>query len=158
MYNIHYMKYLIIVGVVIAVSLVGSYLTSLGLGEWYQSLNLPDFTPPGGFIGAVWTTIYILTTIAAFLFYRRAQSGLQRRWVTIMFLVNAFLNVLWSYLFFVEHLIGLSIFGAALLGVSVIVLIFLIYPVSRLGSILLIPYASWVGFATYLNYLIYTLN
>jgi len=152
------MKYLIIGAVVITVSLLGGYFTSLGLGEWYNSLNLPEFTPPGSLIGSIWTIIYILTAIAALLFYSKAQRGSQWKWVTVMFLVNASLNVFWSYLFFTEHLIGVAVLKAAALGLSVLALIYLIYPVSRIGAILLIPYASWVFFATYLNYLIWTLN
>jgi len=152
------MKYLLIIAVVLGTSLLGSYFTSLGLGEWYSSLNLPDFTPPGSFIGAVWTTIYILTAIAAILFYRKAKRGPQWKWVTVMFLVNASLNVFWSYLFFTEHLMGVAILKAAALGISVLVLMYLIYPVTRTGALLLAPYAGWVFFATYLNYLIWSLN
>ncbi|MDP3953721.1 MAG: TspO/MBR family protein [bacterium] len=152
------MKYLVIVLGVAAVSLLGSYFTSLGLMGWYDSLILPEFTPPGSFIGAVWTAIYILTAIAAALFYRKAKRGPQWRWVTIAFVANASLNVFWSYLFFAEHLIGLAILKAAALGVTVLILMYLIYPVSRLAALLLAPYAGWAFFATYLNYLIWTLN
>jgi len=150
--------YLLVPVVVIGTALFGSYLTSLGLGEWYGSLNLPSFAPPGGLIGTVWSTIYLLVAICAFIFYARVKDKKQKDRVTAFFLVNAFLNVFWSFLFFANQLIGFAILDSILLGFSVLILIYLIYPVSKLAAGLLLPYVVWVGFATYLNYLIWTLN
>ena len=152
------MKYLVIPFVVIGTSLIGGYFTSLGLGDWYSSLNVPPFTPPGSLIGAVWSTIYLSCTISAFILYGRVKEVKRKQWVTILFLTNAFLNAFWSYLFFASHLIGFAILDSILLGISVIALIYLIYPVSKLAAGLLIPYIGWVCFATYLNYLIWILN
>src|SRR3989344_3998294 len=149
--------YLLVPVVVIGTALLGSYLTSLGLGDWYGSLNLPSFAPPGGFIGTVWSTIYLLTAICAFIFYARVKEKKQKDRITAFFLVNAFLNVFWSFLFFTNQLIGFAILDSILLWFSVLILIYLIYPVSKLAAGLLLPYIVWVGFATYLNYLIWTL-
>lgn len=150
--------YLVVVVSIFLTSVVGSYLTSLGLGEWYGSLNLPDITPQGGFIGAVWTTIYILTAISAIIFYSRVESSSQKRWVSLLLGANLLINVFWSYIFFTANLIGLAIWIAAILGTSVVGLIFLMWPVSKTSAVLLVPYASWSFFATYLNYLIWSLN
>jgi len=138
----------------VLVSVVGSAFTNIGLEGWYDSLILPEFTPPGGVIGLVWTIIYILTAISAILFYRNHQDSR----VTLTLVVNLLLNVSWSYVFFTAHLIGLAVLWAGTLGLSVLVLMVLMRKKSRVSALLLTPYLVWTSFATYLNYVIYTLN
>ncbi|MFH1427428.1 MAG: TspO/MBR family protein [Patescibacteria group bacterium] len=151
------LNYFIIPIITIFVATLGSYLTSQGM-DWYKSINLPSWTPPGGVIGAVWTLIFILGTISALIFFNKAEHNSLFNWIIIVFIINAFLNVFWSYLFFYQHLISPAIFEAATLAASVIILIILIWPISRLAASLLIPYATWVMFATYLTYSVWLVN
>ncbi|MFH1822883.1 MAG: TspO/MBR family protein [Patescibacteria group bacterium] len=151
------LNYFIIPIITIFVATLGSYLTSQGM-DWYKSINLPSWTPPGSVIGAVWTLIFILGTISALIFFNKAEHNSLFNWIIIVFIINAFLNVFWSYLFFYLHLISPAIFEAATLGASVVILIILIWPISRLAASLLIPYASWVMFATYLTYSVWIVN
>jgi len=150
-------NYIIIPLITVLVAVVGSWLTSGGM-EWYGTINLPEWTPAGSVIGAVWTTIFILTTLSALIVWSRANRNRRFWWIIVIFLINAFLNVFWSFLFFSQHLIGPAIWEAGLLDASVIALIILIWPISRLASILLVPYAGWVAFATYLTYTVWLLN
>jgi len=140
--------------VMVGVSALGSSFTSTGLQGWYSSLSLPGFTPPGGVIGLVWTTIYILTAISAILFYREHKDNK----VTLALASNLLLNISWSYIFFTAHLVGLAVLWAGFLGLSVLALIVLMWKKARVSALLLVPYLAWVSFATYLNYVIYTLN
>ncbi|MFA6321989.1 MAG: TspO/MBR family protein [Candidatus Buchananbacteria bacterium] len=150
-------NFIIIPALAILTSVLGSQITSQGM-SWYKIINLPKMTPPGSIIGLVWTIIFILTTVSILIYYNQNKSH-KYFWLVIgLFVVNAFLNVAWSYLFFGWHWLFLSIFEAALLGLSVFVLIILIWPVSKLSAILLIPYAAWVSFATYLTFNIWHLN
>lgn len=153
------LNYIIIPLITILVSAAGSSFTSLGIGSgWYDSIAKPAWTPPGSVIGAVWTTIFVLSTISAILVWNYVKRD-QRFWWTIgIFIANAVLNVFWSFLFFGKHMIGAAVIEAAILELSVIALIILIWPGSRLASALLIPYAGWVAFATYLTYAVYALN
>jgi tryptophan-rich sensory protein len=152
-------SYIIIPLITIAVSLIGSSFTSGGIeGGWYESISKPSWTPPGSVIGTVWTIIFILTTISALILWKNAPRDTRFYILISVFLANAFLNVFWSYLFFSQHLIGYAVFEAALLGLSVIVLIVLAWPISRLAAYLLVPYAAWVSFAIYLTYSVWKLN
>lgn len=151
------LNYITIPLMTILVAGVGSWLTSSGM-DWYGTINLPEWTPAGSVIGAVWTTIFILTTLSALIVWSRANRNRRFWWIIVIFLINAFLNVFWSFLFFSQHLIGPAIWEAGLLDASVIALIILIWPISRLASILLVPYAGWVAFATYLTYTVWLLN
>jgi len=147
--------------VVVLVAVAGSVVTSMGMG-WYETLAIPNLAPAGGVIGAVWTGIYILGAISALLVWNApAESRRRRRRIQLVmwtFIVNAVLNVLWSVVFFGLHLTDLAVWWAVLLGVSVVVLIVTTWRISKLASLLLIPYALWVGFATHLAYLIQILN
>jgi tryptophan-rich sensory protein len=142
---------------VLAVAVFGSWLTGGGM-DWYKTIKLPSWTPPGSLIGAVWTIIFILTAVAAILFWNKAAHGSRFSWVVAIFILNGVLNVLWSYLFFNRHLLGTAISEAGLLDLSVIGLIALIWPISRVASVLIMPYAGWVTFATYLTYTVWNLN
>lgn len=146
-------KFLVPVLVIGLVGLVGGMFTDPGM-TWYNSLNLPSITPSGAFIGSVWTVLYVLIIISWILFLKKGQNPL----IHALFFINAILNLLWSYLFFSQH----SILGAFseiwILNLSTVVLIYLLWKRYRLSAQLLIPYFAWVSFATYLNYLILSLN
>lgn len=153
------LNYIVIPLITVVVAWVGSLFTSSGINSgWYDSIVKPSWTPPGALIGAVWTVLFILAAISALIVWNKAKRNSWFWWVIGVFVINAVLNVLWSFLFFGEHLIGTAIWEAALLGATVVALIILIWPISRLASLLLVPYAGWVAFATYLTYTVSILN
>lgn len=150
------LSYFIIPLVVVLVALVGSLLTGVGM-PWYETLARPSFTPDGSVIGAVWTIIFILSGISALLFWNKKNQKHSAA-ITVMFVANAVLNVLWSWLFFVRYQIGWSIIEMIVLNITNVVLIVLLWKQHRISAALLIPYFAWVFFATYLAYQIWTLN
>lgn len=152
-------NYLIIPSVTILTALLGGWATSGGLEGWYSGLRLPSWTPPGTTIGIVWTILYILATISALIiFNKRTEKKMRKKIIMSFFAVNAMLNVTWSLLFFNLHLIDMAVYEAAMLGLSVVIISALCWRISPIASILLAPYAAWVGFATYLSYVISQLN
>jgi len=155
-------NYIIFPLIALLVGALGSRWTSGGM-EWYKRLNLPAIAPPGWFIGIVWTIIYVLSTASAIILWNLTSDKWAqwqgRYWlIWILFAANAFLNACWSWLFFARHLIGLAVAEMIVLEATVIALIFLSRKFSKIASNLLIPYAVWVVFATYLAYRIYILN
>jgi len=150
--------YLIIIPLItIAVSVLGSAITSGGM-VWYKTLNLPSIAPPGGVIGAVWTAIFFLATISAILFWSQKNKDNNRNLIIALFLINAFLNVLWSMVFFGLSLIGWAIIEMILLNASTIALVILMWRKFLVSAVLLLPYVFWVSFATYLTISIWQLN
>jgi benzodiazapine receptor len=141
-----------------SVSFLGRAFTSYGIPDWYQTLMKPSFTPPGYVIGIIWTVIYILTAISLFLFI---IAGKGKPFYTIIigfYIVNGVINAAWSYIFFTKQLLGPAVLDAALIGITVAVMIALTWRYSKAASLLLIPYLCWVSFATYLSYTIYRMN
>lgn len=152
-------KTLIIPAVTIGVALLGSSYTSAGM-DWYKTINLPSWTPPGSVIGTVWTLIFILATLSAILARNYPGHKYAKRIPFIMglFVANAMLNVGWSLIFFKLHLVGWAAWEAAFLGASVVAIIAFLWPISRIAAYLLVPYAVWVAFATFLSANVWWLN
>lgn len=152
------LNYIIIPLITIFVSVLGSRFTSGGIMSWYQTIKLPAWTPAGSIIGAAWTIIFILGTISALWVWNKFDRGRVFNWIIALFLINAFLNLGWSWLFFNQHLISWAFLEAICLGLSVLILIILIRPSLPWASLLLYPYLFWVSFASYLTYVIWRLN
>lgn len=150
-------NYIVIPLATIATIGIGNLFTSAGM-DWYKTISTPAFTPPGSFIGTVWTVLFILATLSALIVWNKPLTDGRRHGIAIAFILNAMLNVGWSALFFGLHFIGAAIFEAGLLGLSVLILIVAIWPVSKFAAWLLMPYFAWVSFAMYLTYSIWLLN
>ncbi|OHA80894.1 MAG: hypothetical protein A2675_02270 [Candidatus Yonathbacteria bacterium RIFCSPHIGHO2_01_FULL_51_10] len=150
-------NYIIIPLITIIVATVGSLLTSGGM-DWYQTIALPSWTPSGAIIGAVWTVLFVLATISALIVWNKVERTWIFKHIIRFFIMNAVVNVLWSAAFFGVHLLGLAVITAAILALTVIMLVLLIWKSSRTAALLLVPYAVWVVFATYLSYAIWDLN
>jgi len=151
-------NYFIIPIITLVVAVGGSVLTSAGVDGWYKTIRLPAWTPPGSVIGTVWTVIFILTAIAALLVWNSPGAKPRFGVIAAVFLLNAALNVIWSLLFFRLHLMFAAGWEAILLDLTIIALIVLCWPISRLSAVLLLPYAGWVAFAAYLTFTVWSLN
>jgi translocator protein len=150
-------NYILIPIVVFLTAFIGSTLTDPN-STWYKTLKLPSFAPPGYVIGIVWTVIFILCAISAIILWNKLPHNTLFWWLIGIFIVNAVLNIGWSYLFFNQHQIFASIIEMIILEASTIAIIILAWPLSRLAAGLLLPYAAWVAFATFLAMNIYNLN
>ena len=158
-------NYFVIPLIVISVALLGNVITTMGM-NWYNALELPSSTPQGWFIGMVWTIIFVLALIASLLFWNKkltlkfgsATVNRKSLAITILLIVNAALNVLWSGLFFGLHLIGWSIIEMIVLNLVNIALVVLFWKNYKTSAMLWLPYIIWVGFATYFAYIIFQWN
>ncbi len=151
-------SYLVIPLITLLTAFWGGLITGGGMA-WYRTIKIPLWTPSGIFIGAAWAVIFILSAASALIVWNRKAARNQKFWIIILiFIMNALLVILWSNLFFGRGLIGLAAIEAIFLDLSVLALIILIWPVSKLASALLFPYAGWAAFAVYLNYAVWLLN
>lgn len=158
-------NYLIIPLIAILTAIFGSFYTSANMSWYNNQLLKPVLTPPNWAFPLAWTTIFILTAVSALIFWNHQPFSLsvgkivkRRKLIVVLLLINAVLNVLWSWLFFKQHLILPAFLEMMVLELSTIMIIFIGWKISKLSSLLLLPYVIWVGFATYLTYLFYQLN
>ena len=136
----------------VGLSLGAGILGAVGSGPdaWYQSLDKPPWTPPSWLFGPVWTTLYILMGIAAWLVWEqrhttRVQSALG------LYLGQLALNAAWSWLFFGLHRPGLAFAELMVLWVAILVTLLVFGRIRRVAALLLLPYLAWVTFAGALN-------
>src|SRR5512137_502575 len=120
-------------------------------GEWYASLKKPSWNPPGWVFGPVWTALYSMMAVAAWLVWRQGGWGKQRK-PLLLFLAQLALNALWTPLFFGWHRPGVAFAEIVLLWLAIATTLAAFRPVSRAAAWLLVPYLAWVSFAAALNF------
>jgi tryptophan-rich sensory protein len=129
-----------------------------GMSPWYASLVKPALNPPNWLFGPVWTVLYALMGLAAFLIWRR---GLQTKGVKHAlghFLIQLVLNALWTVIFFGLHRPGLALIEIVVLWLAILFTIIIFRRISRPAAWLMMPYIAWVSVAAYLNASIWFLN
>jgi len=137
---------------------IGSLATISSIPTWYAKLTKPAWTPPSWLFAPIWTTLYILMGIAAFLVWR---EGFQKKEVKValgVFGLQLILNVLWSVVFFAFKSTLAAFIIILLLWITILVTIIRFYSISKPAAILLTPYIIWVTIASALNYTVHILN
>lgn len=124
---------------------------------WYRDLAKPEFNPPAAVFAPVWTLLYALMAIAAWLVWR-ARHRKQITPAMVAYAVQLVLNGLWSWLFFGRHEIGLALLDIILLWGAIAVTMLLFWRIRPTATLLLVPYLLWVSFALLLNLRFWQLN
>jgi len=126
-------------------------------GEWYAALEKPAWNPPAWIFGPVWTALYAMMAVAAWLVWRCGGFVKQRGPLTL-FLVQLVLNAGWTPLFFGLHLPGLAFAEIVVLWLTIAAVLVAFRRVSRAAAVFLVPYLLWVSFAAALNFALWRLN
>jgi translocator protein len=125
--------------------------------EFYASLAKPAWAPPGWLFGPVWTVLYVLMGVAAWLVWRSAGwSGASG--ALSLFLVQLLCNAAWSWIFFAWRSGALAFADIVLLLVLIVATMLAFARVHGLAALLLLPYLAWVVFATALTFAIWRGN
>lgn len=147
-------------GLIIFVLLIG-FLSSIFPGvsfkETYVHLIKPSFFPPAWLFAPVWTILYILIGISAFLVWRKQNEKNINLAVTI-FLIQLFLNYVWSIIFFGKGNYFLALVDIVALWFAIGAMIKIFSKISKTAAWVLLPYWLWVSFAAVLNYYAWILN
>jgi translocator protein len=136
-----------------------SGLCSAGaIKTWYLTLNKPSWNPPNGIFAPVWTILYVLMGISLWLIWKSDAPIAQQKKAVYLFALQLFINFWWSIVFFKFQSPIFGLIVILLMVLTILITIFQFAPISRIASWLLVPYISWVCFATILNYTIWSLN
>jgi len=138
--------------------LFGSIFTFSSIPTWYASLNKPAFTPPGWLFGPVWTVLYFLMGISAYMIYESRSRKQNARKALFAFGAQLVLNVLWTVAFFGLRSTQLGLVAIILLWIAIAATIIEFARVRRGAALILVPYILWVTFAAFLNYFVLILN
>ena len=139
-----------------AASAVGA-VASIQAKSFYSQLAQPTWAPPPGIFGPVWTVLYALMGIAAWLVWSSGGFRSNRQALTLFLLQLAF-NALWSWLFFAWHRGAWALADVFVLWILIVATLVSFWRVRLLAGALLIPYLLWVSFASALNYSVWQLN
>lgn len=149
-----------ILGAIVALALtfaagyIGSRFT---VGEWYAALSKPSWNPPNWIFGPVWSLLYILMAISAWIVWR--EKGIAGAIFPLsIFLLQLMLNAAWSWLFFGLHRPSWAFAEIAVLWLAILANTILFWRIKTIAGMLLVPYLAWVTFAAVLNYTLMRLN
>jgi len=153
--------WLVLIGFVVlaeGAGIFGSVFTASSIPTWYATLARPEFAPPNWIFAPVWTTLFLLMGIAAFLVWRKGIGRTDVKIALGIFAVQLVLNVLWSVIFFGLQNPGGAFVEIIVLWLAIVATIITFVKISRPAAWLLAPYIAWVSFAAYLNYSFWMLN
>ncbi|TKC03998.1 tryptophan-rich sensory protein [Pedobacter frigoris] len=152
------LAFIINIAIPLGIGYVGSIFTAESVKTWYKTLNKPSFNPPDSLFAPVWTTLFVLIGISAYLVWqKRAQIENFPRTVAI-YLIQLLLNLMWSFIFFYVKKIDLALFEIIIFLIVIIINARVFYKIDKTAGLLFIPYILWVSFATLLTYNIFILN
>lgn len=151
-------NYIVISLITVAVALLGSYFTSIGM-PWYEtSFNRPQLIPPSYVFPIAWNLIFICATISAIRIWNLEKKTHLWKETILLFIINAILNVSWTYIFFVQQNLANALAEIMILILNLALLVNFTYKQDKPSSYLLLPYLGWICFATYLTWQSYLLN
>jgi len=152
------LPFILCLAIPLAIGAIGSFFTMESVKTWYLTLNKPSFNPPNAVFAPVWTTLYILMGISCYLVWKRRKVETSYPIAITIYALQLLLNLMWSFLFFYNHQIGLALIEIVILLITIIINTFIFYRIHKAAGLLFIPYILWVSFASYLTYSIYILN
>ncbi len=124
---------------------------------WYNGLTKPPFSPPDWLFAPVWSVLYFLILLSLII-YSVKKTNLNKVKGYVCFGLQIILNFLWSPAFFALKNITLALIIVILLNIFIIMTVRYFFAVSKVASLLLVPYLIWTLFATYLNFSYLILN
>lgn len=150
--------FIIILLITYSAAAIGSIGMGNSIAEWYPTLNAPSFKPPNWIFGPVWSLLYTLMAIAAFLIWRKGWNNYGVKVALALYAVQLILNSLWSIIFFKWHLLDFALIEIIILLIIIIITCINFRRIDKWAGILFIPYILWVSFATVLNGAFWYLN
>ena len=150
-----YLSLFTIVVATFVITFPAGIVTRAALDPWYYNLIKPAFNPPNWIFGPVWTLLYIMMSVAAWLAYKKSKHS--NKILTVYF-IHLLINASWSYVFFHYKQIFIASFIISIIIFFILYLMVLYSKYSKPSVLLMLPYFAWSTFALYLNSTIYILN
>ena len=141
--------------VTFSASFIGGLVTFTFKEPWYSELTKSSFNPPDWIFAPVWTTLYLMMTLAIWFFWHSKNREMNTIYI---YFIHIVFNTTWSVVFFGFHNIFLALVNLIILILLIVILILRFRRVNKVSSYLMIPYLLWSSFALFLNYSLLVLN
>ena len=136
-------------------SFIGGLVTISFKEPWYSQLVKSNFNPPEWVFAPVWTTLYLMMTMAIWFFWHSKNRNLS---TVYLYFIHILFNTTWSIVFFGLHQMLLALFVLIGLILMIIILMLRFKRVNIVSYYLMIPYLLWCCFALFLNFNLLILN
>lgn len=150
--------FLVNIAITLGIGALGAWATLQSVKTWYPTLNKPTFNPPDWLFRPVWTTLYVLIGIAAYLVWIRRDKIVHFPRTVAIYLIQLILNLGWSFIFFYLREVGFALAEIILLLIIIVINASMFYKINKWAGLIFIPYILWVSFASFLTYNIFILN
>ena len=154
MKNNKYLSLVLILLFTFIASAIGGFTTAAFKEPWYSEIILPSFNPPSWVFAPVWTTLYILMSIAIWIIWIKFFD----RKILKLYFFHLLFNATWSIVFFGFHQIELALINLIVILIFIIALMKIYFNKEKLSFFIMIPYFLWASYALVLNVAIVTLN
>jgi tryptophan-rich sensory protein len=151
-------QWIVLAGLILlclAVGGIGGGASASGIDGWYRTLAKPGWNPPDWVFGPVWTVLYVMMAVAAWLVWK---TGDRVRPALVLFFVQLALNLAWTFIFFTAQSPGLALIEIAFLWLAVLLTMLAFFGRQSTAGWLFVPYLAWVSFAAALNFAIWWMN
>ena len=149
-----YLSLFLILLITFIASAIGGFTTASFKEPWYSQIILPSFNPPSWVFGPVWTTLYVMMSVAIWKIWINSFDLKLLKF----YLIHLFFNGTWSIIFFGFHQIGLALINLVVIVIFIILLMKRYFGRDKVSFYLMIPYLLWSSYALILNSSIFMLN
>lgn len=142
-------------GISLGVGILSGLLSMSGMDS-FEDVVKPPLTPPGFIFPIVWTILFTLMGISAYLISQSEANN--KSTAFIIYGLQLAVNFFWPIFFFNMQAYLFSFIWLILLLILIIAMIVSFMSVNKTAAYLQIPYLLWAAFATYLNFGVFLLN
>ena len=154
MTNNKYLSLFLILLITFIASAIGGFTTASFKEPWYSEIILPSFNPPSWVFAPVWTTLYIMMSIAIWKIWINSFDIK----ILKLYFIHLFFNGTWSIVFFGFHQIGLALINLIIILIFIVLLMKSYLTRDKISFYLMIPYLLWSSYALILNSSIFLYN
>ena len=155
MFKNKFLTFILFLAITFSASLIGGLATITFKEPWYSLLNKPSFNPPDWIFAPVWTTLYLMMTVAVWNYWHSKIRDINTVYI---YFIHLIFNTTWSIVFFVFHNIFLALINLIILIVLIIIIMIRFKRVNLTSYYLMIPYLLWCCYALILNMSLFILN
>ena len=150
-----FLSFILFFIITFSASFIGGLVTISFKEPWYSQLVKSNLNPPEWIFAPVWTTLYLMMTMAIWFFWHSKNRNLS---TVYLYFIHILFNTTWSIVFFGLHQILLALFVLIGLILMIIILMLRFKRVNIVSYYLMIPYLLWCCFALFLNFNLLILN
>ncbi len=150
-----FLSFVLFFTITYSASFIGGLATISFKEPWYSQLIKSNYNPPDWIFAPVWTTLYLMMTLAVWFFWHSRNRDMSTIYI---YFIHILFNTTWSLVFFVLHNIFLALINLLILIIFIFILIFRFKRVNKVSAYLMIPYLLWSCYALFLNLNLLILN